>query len=240
MAKQQKLTAHTRLETGRSAVNKIKQQGLVPAVVYGGKEKPINLSVSAREIGNILAHATSEHFLVDLEIADGSGKGNRLALVQEVQHDPLRGDVLHVDFHAVKADEKLHAQIPVETTGEATGVKNFGGILEISMHAIEVECLPKDLPDMITIDVSALNVGEGIHVKDLKLPEGVTTRLDGELTVVRVAAPTVEAEPTPAEEAAAAAGPEVIKEKKEEGAAAAGAAAPAKGAAAPAKPAEKK
>jgi large subunit ribosomal protein L25 len=234
MAKQQKLTAHTRLATGRTAVNKIKQQGLVPAVVYGGKDKPIALSVNAREISNILAHATSEHFLVDLEIADGGSKSSRLALVQEVQHDALKGHVLHVDFHAVKADEKLHAEIPVETVGEPAGVKNFGGILEISMHALEVECLPKDLPDIITLDVSALNVGEAIHVKDIKFPEGVSSRVDGDLTVVRVAAPTVEAEPAPAAEAAA--GPEVIKEKKEEGAAAA---APAKGAA-PAKPADKK
>ena len=238
MAKQQKITAQTRVETGRSAVNKIKQQGLVPAVVYGGKEKPITLSVNAREIRNILAHATSEHFLVDLEIADGGSKSSRLALVQEVQHDPIRGDVLHVDFHAVKADEKLHAEIPVETTGEPAGVKNFGGILEISVHAIEVECLPKDLPDVITLDVSALNVGDAIHVKDIQFPAGVTSRLDGDLTVVRVAAPTVEAEPVPVAEAAA--GPEVIKEKKEEGAAPAAGAAPAKGAAAPAKPADKK
>jgi len=235
MAKQQKLTARTRLEIGRSAVNKIKQQGLIPAVVYGGKDKPINLSLSAREMSNVLARATSEHFLVDLEIAEDGGTTKRLALVQEVQHDPLRGDVLHVDFHAVKADEMLHAEIPVETIGEASGVKNFGGILEISVHAIEVECLPKDLPDLITIDVSALNVGEGIHVKDIQFPAGVTARADGDLTVVRVAAPTVEAEPVAAVEAAE---PEVLKEKKEEPAAA-GAAAPAKGGA-PAKPADKK
>jgi large subunit ribosomal protein L25 len=233
MATQKKLSAQTRLETGRTAVNKIKQQGLVPAVVYGGKEKPIALTLNAREISNILAHATSEHFLVDLEIADGGNKSNRLALVQEVQHDPLRGHVLHVDFHAVKADEKLHAEIPVETVGEPAGVKNFGGILEISMHALEVECLPQDLPEIITLDVSGLNVGEAIHVKDIQFPTGVTSRVDGDLTVVRVAAPTVEAEPAPAADAAA--GPEVIKEKKEEGAAAA----PAKGAA-PAKPADKK
>jgi len=157
-----------------------------------------------------------------------------------VQHDALKGHVLHVDFHAVKADEKLHAEIPVVTAGEPAGVKNFGGILEISMHAIEVECLPKDLPDLITIDVSALNVGDGIHVKDIQFPAGVTSRVDGDLTVVRVAAPTVEAEPAPAADAAAAAGPEVIKEKKEDGAAPAAGAAAAKGGAAPAKSADKK
>jgi len=232
MAKQLKLTALTRTETGRTAVNKIKQQGLVPAVVYGGKEQPISLSVNAREIRNILAHATSEHFLVDLEIADGANKSNRLALVQEVQHDPIKGDVLHVDFHAVKADEKLHAEIPVETVGEPAGVKNYGGILEISLHSIEIECFPKDLPEIITLDVSGLNVGDGIHIKDIQFPEGVSARVDGELTVVRVAAPNVEVEPAAG---AAAAGPEVIKEKKDDKAAAA----PAKGAA-PAKAAPAK
>jgi large subunit ribosomal protein L25 len=232
MAKQQKLTAQTRLTSGRTAVIKIKQQGLVPAVVYGGQDKPINLSINAREIGNILAHATSEHFLVDLEIEDGGSKTNRLALVQEVQHHPIKGNVLHVDFHAVKADEKLHAKIPIETLGEPAGVKNFGGILEISMHEIEVECLPKDLPEVISLDVSALGVGDAIHIKDIKFSEGVTATADEELTVVRVAAPKVEIEPAAGAEVAA---PEVLKEKKPDAAAA-----PAAKGAAPAKPADKK
>jgi large subunit ribosomal protein L25 len=232
MAKQQKITAQTRLTSGRSAVNQIKLQGLVPAVVYGGQDKPVNLSINAREIGNILARATSEHFLVDLEIADGDTKSNRLALVQEVQHHPIKGHVLHVDFHAVRADEKLHAKIPVETTGEASGVKNFGGILEIPMHEIEVECLPKDLPEIISLDVSALGVGDAIHIKDIQFSEGVTARADGDLTVVRVAAPKVEVEPETV--VADAAGPEVIKEKKDD------AAAPAAKGAAPAKAADKK
>ena len=230
MAKQQKLAAQKRETVGRSAVNKIKAQGLVPAVIYGAKEEPMKLTISAREIGTLLSRATSEHVLVDLEIADGGQKSNRLALIQEVQHHPLKRNVLHVDFHAVRADEKLHADIPVEPTGEADGVKNFGGILEINLHTVEVECLPKDLPEIIIIDVTRLGVGDAIHIKDLQLPEGVTVRGDGELTVVRVAAPTVEIEPV-----AAAAGPEVIKEKKEDTYAAAKTAAPAKAAAAPAK-----
>jgi large subunit ribosomal protein L25 len=228
MAKQQKLSAQTRHTAGRSAVNKIKQQGLVPAVIYGAKEEPVKLSISAREIGTLLSHATSEHVLVDLEIADGGQKSNRLALIQEVQHHPLKRSVLHVDFHAVRADEKLHAEIPVEPSGEANGVKNFGGILEINLHSVEVECLPKDLPDIIIIDVTNLGVGDAIHIKDLQLPEGVTVRGDGDLTVVRVAPPTVEVEPAAGAVAAAAAGPEVIKEKKDEAAGAAKAAAPAK------------
>lgn len=238
MAKQQKITAQTRLTTGRSAVKKIKSQGLVPAVVYGGHDKPLSLTLKAREITNLLAHATSEHVLVDLEISDGNKTVNRLALIQEVQHDPIKRDVLHVDFHAVKADEKLHAEIPVEPFGEADGVKNFGGILELNLHSIEVECLPKDLPDIIRIDVSALGVGGAIHIRDIQLPAGVTARADGNLTVVRVAAPKVEAEPVAAAEAGE---PEVLKEKKED---TAGGAKPAAGAAAKpaagAKPADKK
>lgn len=230
MAKQLKLTAQTRTGIGRSAVKKIKQQGFVPAVVYGGQDKPITLQVNAREITSLLAHATSDHFLVDLEITDGEGKGSRLALIQEVQHHALTRNVLHVDFHAVRADEVIHSEIPVETIGEPVGVKSYGGILELAMHAIEIECLPKDLPESIRLDVSALNVGDAIHVKDLQLPEGVTTRVDGDLTVIRVAAPKVEVEPTP--EAVAAAQPEVLKEKKD------AAAAPA--AAGDKKPADKK
>ena len=248
MAKQQKLQAQTRTAIGRAAVNKIKQQGLVPAVIYGGTEPPQALTISAREISNLLAKAVSEHVLVDLEIADGGQMQNRLALIQEVQHHPLKRDVLHVDFHAVRADEKIHAEIPIETLGEPNGVRNFGGILELALHALEVECFPRDLPDVITIEVSELNVGEAIHVKDIALPAGVVAKAAPELTVVRVAAPKVEVEPVVTGEAPAQ--PEVIKEKKEEPAAAAptkpgaapakAGAAPAKAAAPPAKTPEKK
>lgn len=230
MAKQPKITAQTRTGIGRSAVNKLKQQGFVPAVVYGGKDKPIALQLNAREIATLLAHSTSDHFLVDLEITDGENTTNRLALIQEVQHHALKRNVLHVDFHAVRADEMIHSEIPVEALGEPIGVKSYGGILELAMHSVEVECLPKDLPEVISLDVSALNVGDAIHIKDLVLPEGVKARADGELTVIRVAAPKVEVEPAP--EAAAAAQPEVLKEKKD------AAAAPAAGG--EKKPADKK
>jgi large subunit ribosomal protein L25 len=213
MANQIKLTAQPRSEAGRNAVKHIKSQGLVPAVVYGGKDQPVSLQVSAREISNILSHATSEHLLVDLEIADGAKVTNRLALIQEVQHHPVRGDVLHVDFLAVSADVKIHSEVPVETTGDSVGVKSYGGLLELSLHAVEVECLPKDLPEVIRIDVTHLNIGDALHLKDLQLPQGVVARGDGDLTVVRVAPPTVaDPELTPA----TSAGPEVIKEKKDD------------------------
>jgi large subunit ribosomal protein L25 len=212
MAKQIKLAAQARPIVGRSAVRKLKQQGFVPAVVYGAKQAPEHLKLSAREIGNVLAHATGEHFLVELEITGEGATTNRLALVQEIQHHPIRGDVLHVDFHAVSADEKLHAAVPIETFGEPAGVKNFGGLLEVSLHSLDVECFPRDLPEVIRVDVSALGIGEALHVRDLPLPEGVAAHVDGELTVIRVSAPTVQEEVSTAPTATVQ--PEVIKEKK--------------------------
>ncbi len=213
MAKQLTLKVQTRAQAGRTAVKRIKQQGLVPAVIYGGKDQPQNLQVNAREISGLLARAVSEHLLVELEIANGADIVNRLALIQEVQHDALKGDVLHVDFRAVRTDEKIHAEVPIEPVGEATGVKNFGGVLEVALHSLVVECLPRDLPEVISIDVSELGVGQAIHVKDVSLPDGVTAKADPDLTVVLVAAPRVEAEPVTV---VVAAQPEVLKEKKEE------------------------
>lgn len=217
MAKQVKLSAQTRSQVGRSAVKKLAAQGTVPAVIYGGKEQPQSLQVSRRDIQTLLSHAIGENILVDLEISEEGKTTNRLALIQEVQHSPLGGAVLHVDFHAVSQNEALQASIPIEPTGEAIGVKSYGGILEQSIRSLDIECLPKDLPEIITVDVSNLKVGDSIHVKDLQLPAGVTTSVDEDLTVFHVTAPTVEEE-KPAAEAPTA--PEVIKEKKPEGEAA--------------------
>jgi large subunit ribosomal protein L25 len=119
-------------------------------------------------------------------------------------------------------DEVIEADVPLEPVGTANGVKNFGGLLEQSLRSLAIECLPRDLPDFIKVDVSNLNVGDAIHVRDIALPQGVTTRLSPDLTAFSVAAPTVEEEPTAAAEAPTA--PEVIKEKKEDPDAAAGAA----------------
>jgi large subunit ribosomal protein L25 len=216
MAKQVKLAAQPRTEVGRSAVRKLKARGAVPAVIYGAKDKAEPLQILRRDINALLSHASGENILVELEVA---GK-NRLALVQEVQHAPVGREVMHVDFHAVSVDELIEAEVPIEPMGVAEGVKNFGGLLEQSVRALEVECLPKDLPDKIIVDVSALNIGDSIHVRDIGLPEGVRTKIQPELTVFSVLEPAVEEEPAAevaAAEAAAAAGPEVIREKKEEG-----------------------
>ena len=235
MAKQVKLAVERRDAIGRAAVRKLKARGVVPAVVYGGKEKPEPLQVLRRDVSVMLSHAAGENILVELEIA--GEKTTRAAMVQEVQHSPVGGDVLHIDFHAVSMDEKIEADVPLEPFGTANGVKNFGGLLEQSLRALTVSCLPRDLPDKITVDVSNLNIGDSIHVRDIKLPNGVAAKVQPELTVFSVLAPTVEEEPVVPEAEAAAAGPEVIKEKKEEGE---GATSAASAPAAPAKEKEQK
>jgi large subunit ribosomal protein L25 len=220
MAKQVKLSAERRTVTGRSAVRKLKAQGVIPAVIYGAKDKAEPLQVSRRDINAMLSHASGENILVELEIAGKS----RLALVQEVQHAPLGGAILHIDFHAISMDEVIQADVPLEPTGIANGVKNMGGLLEHNLRSLAIECLPRDLPDIITVDVSALDIGDAIHVREIQLPAGVTTRVQPDLTAFSVLAPTVEEEPVAAE-VDAAAGPEVIREKKEDPEAAAASAA---------------
>ncbi|PYJ73961.1 MAG: 50S ribosomal protein L25 [Verrucomicrobia bacterium] len=223
MAKQVKLKAELRTSVGRSAVRKLKARGIIPAVIYGGKDKAQPLQVAARDINTMMSHASGENVLVELEIA--GEKSSRTALVQEVQHSPVGGDIRHVDFHAISMDETIQAEVPLEPIGTANGVKNFGGLLEQSLRALTIECLPRDLPDRITVDISQLNIGDSIHVRDIQLPSGVTAKVPVDLTAFSVLAPVVEEEPVVAEAEAAAAGPEVITEKKEEGEAAAPAAA---------------
>jgi len=214
MAQQVKLKAEKRTVIGRNAIKKIKAQGLVPGVIYGSQGEPIALQVEARALTNVLAHALSEHVLVELEIADGSQSTNRLALIQEVQHHPLRPELLHVDFHAVSATEKITSEVPIEAVGDALGVRTFGGLLEHSLRTLEVECFPQDLPEIVRIDVTNLNIGESLHVRDIPLPSGVESLTPADLTVVSVVASRVGEEVTETAETPAA--PEVITEKKAE------------------------
>lgn len=214
MSNQVKLSARPRGVAGRNAVGKVRARGAIPAVIYSAKDAATNLEVEKRDIENLLARAVSENILVQLEIKDGEKTTSRLSLIQEVQHHPVRGEIIHVDFHAVSMNEEIDAEVVLEPAGEPVGVKTFGGLLQQSMRLLPIRCLPQDLPEIIVVDVSALNIGESLHVRDIKLPQGVTAVPDDDLTVFLVSEPTVAEEPTiEAEEAAA---PEVIKEKKAE------------------------
>src|SRR5256886_11538389 len=213
------LKAFPRSLAKRSAVKKLRVTGRVPAIIYGRKIQPQNLEVTPTDIEDLIHHSVSETILVDLAV-EGEAKSLRLALVQEVQHHPLSGKVLHVDFHEVAEDEKVTVTVPVETTGEAAGVKTGGGVLEHVLFKIKVRALPRGLPEVITVDVTPLEIGQSIHLGEIPLPPGVEVVGDKKIPVISVAAPITEAQEASALEAATTplAEPEVLKERKEEGA----------------------
>jgi large subunit ribosomal protein L25 len=213
----------------RSGVKKVRAASRIPAVVYGRHHPPQSLEITQLDFERVIHQSASENILVDLDV-QGDARPKRLALVQEVQHHPLSGKVLHVDFHEVAENEKVTVMVPVETVGEAVGVKN-GGLLEHLLFRLKVRALPKDLPEFITLDVSKLEIGHAIHIGEVPAPPGAEILGDKRISVVAIAAPITEEQEAAAEAAVTAEGisePEVIKEKKEAGEAAEGA--PAKAA----------
>lgn len=199
MAKILDLVAQPRTVSGTGAVNRLRKTGSTPAVVYGRKVAPVNVQVDTKTFTKILQGSASDNILVSLKLP----AGEQLALVQEVQHDHLKGGITHIDFHAIAMDEEIHAEVPVEIVGESPGVK-LGGLVEVIHHTLEVRCLPKDLPEHISIDASNLALGKAIHVGEIALPEGVRAKLAADVVVVMCEEPKVEAEPEPAAAAAAA------------------------------------
>lgn len=224
------MNAQARTAVKHAAVKKLRSTGAIPAVIYGRLASPQNLQLNSREFGDAIAHHASENILMDLSVK-GDQRPQRLALVQEIQHHPVSRHILHVDFHEVSPDEKVTIQVPVETAGEAAGVKTGGGVLGHVLFRLKVHGLPKDLPEVITVDVTALEIGKAIHIGDIVAPAGCEILGNKELTVLAVSAPITEAQETAAAAADAATQPEMIKEKKEEG---------KEGAAAPAKEGDKK
>lgn len=231
MSKAQALTAHTRKRSGSGALNSLRREGLIPGVVYGKTQPAFNVRLNRREVETLLHKTASEQILVNLTIEDL--KETKLALIQDVQHNPLSGHITHLDFHAIREDEVIHANVPLELVGEPVGVKSGGGLLEHLFHTLEIKCLPKDLPDAIQADVSALELNGALHLRDVQMPEGVKPVASGDVIVAMVSEPKVAAETTPA------AAPADAKADAKGGAAKAG---DAKGgdAKAPAKPAGKK
>ena len=163
------LNAQSRSELKRSRVKKLRDNGVLPGVLYGGSEDPKAVSICATEFTKLMKHSASENILVDLAV-DG---GNLLAMVQEVQHHPLSGNALHVDFREVLADQPIIATVPIEPRGEAYGVKNEGGLLEHVLFSIKVKALPKDLPEVIDVDVTEMRSGQTMHLGEIPLPENL-------------------------------------------------------------------
>lgn len=203
------LGAETREKTGKGSSGRLRKTGYIPAILYGGKEAPQPLIVNIKDLKKALSTEAGENVIISLKVGDKA----RTVIVKNLQTDPVREDLLHVDLCQISLKERLKASVPIVVRGEAPGVKE-GGILQHRLREIEVECLPTEIPESIPVDVSGLSIGDSLHVKDLRITGDIRILVDGEESVVSIVPPTVEvvAPPTPEEVVAE---PEVIGEKKE-------------------------
>ncbi len=222
---------------GKGKTGRLRQEGLVPAVVYKAGSPAIAIQVPVRELSRILHTKAGENALITLQFSEDSKKdlkghatlasGENAVLIKELQHHPVTHQIQHVDFHQISLTKKITVSVPLSFKGEAAGVRLSGGVLEHLRWELEVECLPTEIPAEIAVEISGLELGKTLHVKDVPLPEGVRAVTDAEQPVVACVEPQLEVVAPPAEEAAGAVTePEVIKKKKpeegEEGAAAEG------------------
>jgi len=167
------LNVASRAQTGRSSSRRLRKVKRIPAILYGKHTNPELLSVDGPEFVRLLKEVKGRAKLIELARSD---KASALAFLQEVQRDPITDNYLHVDLHEVKADEKFEINVPVRIVGEAYGVKTQAGVLEIASHTLRIRCLPKDLPEVIAVDVTELKTGETLKVGQLKPIAGVEYR----------------------------------------------------------------
>lgn len=212
--KMQTLKVNARAKSGKGPARQARMRGDIPAVVYGESKEPIGIELNRRELEKIVSSKGGSHAVVELDIA-GAPAHNGPALLKKVDHDPVRGTILHADFLRIRLDKKIHTVAPIVLTGRAKGIVD-GGVQDQQLHELEIECLALEVPDEIVVDITEVGIGHSLHVSQIVAPPGVTILTDPERTVVAIHAPR-----TATETAGAAEGAE-------------GAAAPAAGAAEPA------
>ncbi|HJQ11491.1 MAG TPA: 50S ribosomal protein L25/general stress protein Ctc [Gemmatimonadaceae bacterium] len=204
-------TAQAREGKGKGAARSLRARGQIPAVIYGHDIQPQSLSLNARDLDKMLGHIQAESTVIEVTVGGQTSK----TLIREIQRHPIKRQILHVDFQALVAGEKVTVNIPITLVGIPEGVKLEGGVMEQPLRELEIEVDPSNIPDHFELDVSNLKIGDSLHVSDIKSPEGVQILDDPETSVVVVAAPRAVIEETPAAEGVegapeAAAEPEVI------------------------------
>ena len=209
------LDAEVREEVGKGKTKSLRDNGFIPAVVYADGKSALALKLSHRQLIQLVHHHRIEGVVINLNIKDDKKQKSRPCLIKEIQHDPVHGEIVHVDFNQISLTKAIKVNIPVVAKGEPLGVKQEGGSLEHILWEIEVECLPTSIPKDIEIDVTNLKMGDSIHVKDIAVPQGVKVLNDPGAIVLTVAAPMKEEVPVEAVEGEEKLEPEVIKEKKE-------------------------
>ncbi len=197
--------------TGKGAARTLRSRGQVPAVIYGHGRDPQPLSLNARDLDKLLGHIQAESTVIEVTVDGHTAK----TLIREIQRHPIKRQILHVDFQALVAGEKVVVSIPILLTGIPEGVRLEGAVLDQTLRELEIEVDPSNIPHHVELDVSNMMIGDSLHVSDIKLPEGVEVQDDPETSVAVVAAPRAVIEETPAAEAVegapeAAPEPEVI------------------------------
>ncbi len=200
------LEARVREARGRQAAKKLRREGKVPAVLYGAEASNMPLEIGSKALHDALRRRAGEHLMVELNVL--GQKKPISALMREVQHHPVTGEITHVDFQKVSLRRRISVEIPLAYVGVPVGVRNQGGVLDHVLREVEIECLPGDLPERLEVDVSGLGVAESIHVGDLVFEKG-RVLTDPSLIVATVLAPRVVKEEVPP--------PPVEKEEEEEG-----------------------
>lgn len=182
MDQQKVLNIELRSKTGKGISRQLRKQGLIPGIVYGKGMESVPVSLNPKELVAALAEAGNNTLLAlkGVESLEGS-----MAIVTDAFVNPLRGTVGHVDLHRINLSEKVRVEVKLHTVGTAVGVKE-GGLLDVTAHSIEVECLPSDIPEFINIDITNLGIGQSIHVGELQIPAGLKVLSDSRASVVSV------------------------------------------------------
>lgn len=215
------LGVNLRNEKGSRFSRRLRSTGVIPAVLYGGKEEPLSLTIAEKEFKKVIHGGAGENVILTLQF-DQEKKKAKTALIKEIQRDPVTHNIIHVDLKVISLKDKIKVNIPIQVAGQAPGIKE-GGIIEHVLREVEIECLPTNLPEHIIVDVSNLKINESIHVRDLtSLPADIKILTPADRMLVSIVPPTVlEEAPVAAEAAvagaeAATAEPEVIKKGKKE------------------------
>lgn len=209
------LEAELREGRGRANTKDLKEGGYLPSVVYFHGQDALSVKISRSALLKLVHQHHLESVIINLKIKNDKKAKGRSCLVKEIQYDPVHENIIHVDFNEISLTEAIKVNVPIQAKGEAIGVKQEGGSLEHLLWEIEVECLPTNIPKEIQVDITALKMGDALHVKDIVFPEGVKPLNDPAAIVLHVIAPMKEEAPVEAIEEETAREPEVIKEKKE-------------------------
>ncbi len=214
------LNAQIREDIGKSASRRLRNNYMIPAVVYKQAEKTLPIQVKTTDFIHILHTAAGENVIITLKIAPSmktkSSSAIKTVIIKEIQYHPTKENILHIDFQEISLTEKITVKVPIVLKGEAVGVKAEGGILEQMTKELEIECLPTKIPEKIEFNIEAMKIGDIVHVKELNIPAEVKVLVDSEQAVVSVSPPKAEEVPVAEEAEEAIEEPEVITEKKAE------------------------